>query len=203
MHKLKYYIYLFIVKLTQTANNNVKQFNFKKIATFDSSVTLSTAINITNSQNDKSKIIIGSNTIIHGNLLIYGFGGRIEIGNKVFIGHSSQIWSASSIKIGNGVLISHNVNIIDNNSHPLDHLERRKDWENLRELGLLNEKQFDILEKPIIIEDDVWIGFNATIMKGVRIGRGAIIGAGTIITKDVPDFAIMAGNPAKIIKYTT
>ena len=56
--------------------------------------------------------------------------------------------------------------------------------------------------KNIIIEDDVWIGFNCIILKGVRIGKGAIIGAGTIITKDVPSHAVIVGNPAKIIKYT-
>ena len=61
----------------------------------------------------------------------------------------------------------------------------------------------DLREEEIIIEDDAWIGFNAIITKGVRIGKGAIVGAGTIITEDVPDFAIVVGNPAKIIKYTT
>ena len=50
---------------------------------------------------------------------------------------------------------------------------------------------------PIVIEDDVWIGFNATILKGVKIGKGAIIGASTIITKDVPPYAIMVGSPAR------
>jgi acetyltransferase-like isoleucine patch superfamily enzyme len=50
-----------------------------------------------------------------------------------------------------------------------------------------------------VIEDDVWIGFSASIMKGVKIGRGAIIGAGSMVTKDVPPYAIVAGNPAQTI----
>jgi acetyltransferase-like isoleucine patch superfamily enzyme len=50
---------------------------------------------------------------------------------------------------------------------------------------------------PITIHDDVWLGFNAIVLKGVTIGRGAIIGAATVITKDVPEFAIMVGNPAR------
>ena len=56
-----------------------------------------------------------------------------------------------------------------------------------------------IRDRPVIIEDDVWIGFNATILKGVRIGRGAIVGANTVITKDVPPYTIMVGNPARAV----
>jgi maltose O-acetyltransferase len=54
---------------------------------------------------------------------------------------------------------------------------------------------------PIHIADDVWIGANVTILKGVRIGSGAVVGAGAVVTRDVPDLAIMAGNPARIIRY--
>ena len=56
-------------------------------------------------------------------------------------------------------------------------------------------------DKPVYIEDDVWIGGNVTILPGIRIGCGAIIGAGAIVTKDVPGYAIVGGNPAKVIKY--
>jgi len=53
---------------------------------------------------------------------------------------------------------------------------------------------------PIVIEDDVWIGANATILKGVRISRGSIVGSGAVVTKDVPPYSIVGGNPAKIIR---
>jgi acetyltransferase-like isoleucine patch superfamily enzyme len=56
---------------------------------------------------------------------------------------------------------------------------------------------------PIVIEDDVWIGFNATVLKGVTIGRGAIIGASTVVTKDVPPYAIVVGNPQRQIGAAT
>lgn len=56
-------------------------------------------------------------------------------------------------------------------------------------------------KKPIIIENDVWIGASVTILKGVKIGNGAVVGAGSVVTKDIPDFAIVVGNPAKIVKY--
>ena len=54
---------------------------------------------------------------------------------------------------------------------------------------------------PIRISDDVWIGANATILKGVTIGTGAVVGAGAVVTRDVPDYAIVMGNPARVVKY--
>jgi maltose O-acetyltransferase len=56
-------------------------------------------------------------------------------------------------------------------------------------------------ERPVIIEDDVWIGCSVIILPGCHIGKGAVVGAGAIVTKSVPEFAIVAGNPAKVIKY--
>ncbi|MGC8751800.1 DapH/DapD/GlmU-related protein, partial [Hydrotalea sp.] len=60
-----------------------------------------------------------------------------------------------------------------------------------------------VKSSPIKIADKAWIGFNVIILKGVTIGEGAIVGAGSVVTKDVPPYAVVAGNPAKIIKYTT
>lgn len=58
----------------------------------------------------------------------------------------------------------------------------------------------DIFAKPIVIDDDVWIGFNPIILKGVKIGKSTIIVAGSVVTKDVPEFTVIAGNPAKVVK---
>jgi len=60
---------------------------------------------------------------------------------------------------------------------------------------------YNVFEKKCIIGNDVWIGTNSTILRGVTIGNGAVIGANTVVTKDVPDYAIVVGNPARIIKY--
>lgn len=150
---------------------------------------------------DKSKIQIGRNCHIRGHLLVMRLDGNIKIGDYCFIGPQTKIWSSLSINIGNRVLISHNVNIHDNNSHPLDSQERHEDFVYIRNIGL--QDKTNIPEKEIIIEDDVWIGFNSTILKGVTIGKGAIIGANTVILKDVPPFSVVVGNPARIIKQTT
>jgi len=150
---------------------------------------------------DKESIKVGDKTILDGQLLTFRHGGSIEIGNCCYIGGNTKIWAAKKIIIGNRVLIAHNVNIHDNISHPLDSTERHIDQMHIMQKGFREEN--DLREKEIIIGDDVWIGFNATIMKGVTIGRGAIVGACTVVTTDIPDFAVVVGNPARIIKYTT
>lgn len=66
----------------------------------------------------------------------------------------------------------------------------------------MREQGFSV-EKPVVIGDDVWIGGRVTILPGVHIGNGAIVGAGAVVTKDVPEYAIVGGNPAKILKYRT
>ena len=64
----------------------------------------------------------------------------------------------------------------------------------------MNKQGFSA-EKPVIIGDDVWIGGRVIILPGVHVGKGAIIGAGAVVTKDVPEYAVVGGNPAKILKY--
>ena len=156
---------------------------------------------IQNNSGDKNRIIIGDNSWIRGHLQVHNTG-LILIGNDSFIGPDSRIWAKKKITIGNRVLISHNVNIHDNNSHPLNSRLRHQDFQFIfKNMDL--QDSIDLSEADIIIEDDAWIGFNATVLKGVTIGKGAIVGANTVITKDVPAFAVIVGNPAKIIKYTS
>ena len=72
---------------------------------------------------------------------------------------------------------------------------------NFRKGTLIVNQGWNVDKRNIIIEDDVWIGANSVILPGITIEQGAVIGAGSVVTKDVPSYAIVAGNPAKIIKY--
>ena len=156
---------------------------------------------IHNRLNDKERIIIGKNTQIRGELEVCHSKSQIVIGDHSYVGPGTRIYSSKKITIGSRVLISHNVNIYDNNTHPLDSALRHEDFIFILKNGYQSDKELDA--KEIIIEDDVWIGFHSIILKGVRIGKGSIIGAGTTVTKDVPQFTVIAGNPAVFIKKST
>jgi acetyltransferase-like isoleucine patch superfamily enzyme len=154
---------------------------------------------IVNISGDPARIVIGANTFVRGELVIYGHGGQINIGDYCYVGENTRIWSALRITIGNRVLIAHNVNIHDNISHPIDPHLRHEHYKHIITLGHPREG-LDLSEREVIIEDDAWIGFNSTILRGVRIGRGAVVGACSVVTKDVPEMSVVVGNPAKIIK---
>jgi len=163
----------------------------------DNSVLYDTA-KISNNLKDKGKIILGSSCHIKGELLIFGHGGQIKMGDFCYLGSNSYVWSAKKITIGNRVLISHNCNLFDNDTHPLDPEERHAQFREIITSG--QPKQIDLNEEEIIIEDDVLIAANSIILKGVRIGKAAIVGAGSVVTKDVPPYSVVAGNPARVVR---
>lgn len=151
---------------------------------------------------DKKNITIGIDSHIRGELGVFKYGGNIKIGSRVYIGDHTRIRSGESIIIGDNVLISHGVNIADSSAHETDYLERAEAFAKLIKEGHPIEKG-SVQTAAIIIEDYVWINFNAVILRGVRIGKGSIIAAGSVVTKDVPPFVLVAGAPARIIKSLT
>lgn len=178
------------------AKKNIKQQHL--VTKGDGTVFYPEAI-VYNPPNDPSKIIVGKNSHIQGELHIFNYGGKIEIGDNTYVGKDSRIWSGNSVKIGNNVLISHFCNIIDTNSHEINPYERADRSREIFTSGHWKE-QGSIKTAPIIIKDYVWVSFNVTILKGVTIGEGAIVGAGSFVTKDVPDWALVVGNPARVVK---
>jgi len=150
-----------------------------------------------NRVNDKS-ITIGRNSIIAGELLTFKHDGEIKLGEWCYIGEGARLWSAIKIEIGDRVLISHNVNIFDSLTHPLSSEKRHQQFKEIATIG--HPASIDLSEEAVVIEDDVWVGANSSILQGVHISKGAIIGAGSVVTKDVPEWTIVAGNPAKIIR---
>lgn len=146
---------------------------------------------------DKLRIRIGENTHARCNFFVFPFGGQIEIGDFTFIGEGSRIWSGDNITIGNHVMIAHNVDVMDTNSHEIDHLERAESFKQLLKTGH-PRTQGSIKCAPVVIEDYAWIGFGSAILKGVTIGKGAIVGAHSLVTENVEPFTIVTGNPAKV-----
>jgi len=178
----------------------LRQQAYSKIARIDPSALLGPDVGIANNRGNPDDIVIGADCAVLGELITFPQGGRIVLGDKCFVGAGARLWSAASITTGSHVLIAHGVNIHDNIAHSLSWHERRVEIDALLPgLRLINHR-FDLQAKPLTIGDDVWIGFGASIIGGVNIGRGAIIGAGTMVTKDVPPFTIVVGNPMRVVR---
>ena len=154
-----------------------------------------------------NRLFVGSHSIISGQYIFEKETGKIQIGDRTFIGGGMFI-CIDGITIGDDVMFSWGCTVMDNNAHSLIWEERKNDvldWKRGLEEGKVGAYKdwTNVSSKPIIVKDKAWIGFNVTILKGVTIGEGAIIAAGSVVTSDVPDFAVVAGNPARIVKYTS
>jgi len=153
---------------------------------------------IINFRNDAKLIEIGDHTHIRGEILLFAHGGQVRIGDFCYLGEGARIWSGLSISIGNRVLISHLVSIYDNTTHPLRSDKRHLHFRQILERG--HPTVMDLGEKAVEISDDVWIGSHAIILRGVKIGRGSVVAAGSVVTKNVPAHTLVAGNPAKVVR---
>lgn len=129
---------------------------------------------------------IGSNVEIMNAVTIMS-PQHVVIGNYVLLNDGVKIGGQSGVRIGNYVMLGYNVNLVSVNhtyTNPTVPIMKQ-----------------GITGKPVVIEDDVWVGANAVILPGVTLHRGAIVGANAVVTKDVPAYAIVGGVPAKLIKY--
>ena len=131
------------------------------------------------------KLVIGDN--IHGNLSNVFIGNSTYLGDNVFFN-----CLLARVLIGNYVIIADDVIFITGN-HRFDIVGKRM-------CEILNSEKKINDDQDILIQDDVWIGSRSIILKGVTIGEGSIVGAGSVVTKDVPPYTIVAGNPARPIK---
>lgn len=114
---------------------------------------------------------------------------EMRIGNDTYLGFQVAAFVGDRIEIGSHVLLSNRVILAGYDNHPLDPVARAA-----------NEPPGPEGRGPIVIRDYAWICSNAKIMKNVTIGKGAIVAAGAVVTRDVPDLAVVAGNPAKVVK---
>ena len=141
----------------------------------------------------RGRIIIGDDVYISGKIGIgfntgLGLHPELHIGHRTFIGHQCNFGISRAITIGNDCLIAGGTSFMDNDGHPVDPVKRRA-----------GDRVSPADVHAITIGNDVWIGAGCRILKGVTIGDRSIVGAASIVTKNVPPDTIVAGNPARII----
>ncbi len=143
------------------------------------------------------KLTIRGPVSYHPDLHI-GIGTRVEsangltIGSRVYIGRYCSVTFDGSI--GNDVLIANNVGLVGRYDHDASVVGR-----GMTEAPWIGDADYTGkgLEERLIVEDDVWLGFGCVVLSGTTVGRGSIVAAGSVVTKDVPPYAIVAGNPAR------
>lgn len=143
----------------------------------------------------KKNITIGNNSTF-GRGTVFWAPHEMKIGNNVYIGKYCTI--QADIEMGNNIEIANTVGLIGRYDH-----DYSKVGVSIKDAPWIGDAHYDFmgLNQKINIDDDVWIGYGSVVFTGVHIHRGAIIAAGSIVTKDVPPYAIVAGNPAKIKGY--
>lgn len=141
---------------------------------------------------------VGKGSLVRAEMVYERDGAVIEVGDRTFIGRG-LFTIAERLVVGDDVQISWNVTIADHNSHSLRFSERCNDVEMNAFQGI---KIWDFVKiAPVIIGNKAWIGFGSSLLKGVTIGEGAVVGANSVVTRDVPAWTVVAGNPAKVIRF--
>lgn len=127
---------------------------------------------------------LGNDSTIEDFTTINNGVGDVLIGDRVRIGMSNVL--IGPVTIGNDVLLAQNI-VLSGLNHGYE------------DINIVPHKQ-SVTKKKITLEDEVWIGANSVVIAGVTIGKHSVIGAGSVVTKDIPPFSVVAGNPAKVIK---
>ena len=143
-----------------------------------------------------NSLTVGENSIVHADISFEESGGKVRIGNRSFIGRSHLV-CYRSLQIGDDVIMSWGITIVDHDSHNLSWEKRRND---VVDWGKGRKNWEHVVHAPVVVKDKAWIGFNASVLKGVTIGEGAVIGANSVVTHDIPPYALAAGNPARVVR---
>ena len=135
----------------------------------------------------KGDVFFANNIQIFSHTTIESAGGKIVIGENVIIGEYSTIQGQGNVYIEKNVLLASHIHLITNSHYYEDINTPIKYQSNI--------------SAPITIREGAWIGINVTILKGVTIGKNAVIGAGSIVKNDIPDYSVAVGCPAKVVKF--
>ena len=144
-----------------------------------------------------NKVKIGRHVICRGTIDCQKEGATFEMGERSFIGSGSILVATDKVIIGDDVLIAHDCYITDTDGHALSRETRAKDipnrWKGYKDWSVVRSA-------PIVIDDGAWVGPRVTILKGVTVGAGAVICAGSVLNKSIPPMVMVAGVPAKVIR---
>lgn len=143
-----------------------------------------------------ARLAIGEGSIVAARLRADRPDAEISIGSRTFVGRSTIV-CAQRVSIGDDVLVSWGCQIVDHDSHALDWADRASDVSD----WYRGSKDWSKVPcAPVVIGNRVWIGFNVLVLKGVHIGDGAVVAAGSVVTRDVPANSLVGGNPARVIR---
>jgi acetyltransferase-like isoleucine patch superfamily enzyme len=140
---------------------------------------------------------IGDHCTMDGVHFALGDRAKVEIGDCCYFTNAILLCELE-IRIGSYVVIGWNATVADSDFHPIGPAERVVDAIACSPLANGRPRP-EIIRQPVVIEDDVWIGPNATILKGVRLGSGSFVEAGALVTRDVPARSRVLGNPARVV----
>ena len=149
-----------------------------------------------------ASVKIGRNSIFHGELR-FSRAGAFYMESQSYVGPRTRFHIAQSISIGNNVLISSDCTFIDSDMHSQSFKQRKNDVLIMEEHEGFTRQDQDwtiVKSESIRISDKVWVGLGSMILKGVTLGEGCIVGAGSVVTNDVPPWVVVAGNPARVIR---
>ncbi len=142
------------------------------------------------------RVVIGRDSIVRCRIDFDSAQGEVRIGDRCYLG-ASHLVCHTAITVGDDVIMSWGVTVVDHDSHSLNWAERQHDvadW-------MRGVKRWDsVTVRPVRIGDKTWIGFGASILKGVTVGEGAVVGANAVVTRDVPPYTVVAGNPARVVR---
>ena len=156
-------------------------------------------------QKNKVYLSVGDNSMLDCIIIFESDKGEVVVGDNTYLGNS-KIICRTKIEFEDNIFVAWDSYFYDHDSHSLDYKDRENDIkQQLKDYSegenFIKNKNWDVVNsKPIKVCSNAWIGMNCIILKGVTIGEGAIVGAGSVVTKDVPAWTIVGGSPARVIK---
>jgi acetyltransferase-like isoleucine patch superfamily enzyme len=185
---------LSIRQLIRRGVRRLKEAKFRRLGILGSRSVLNGSIEI---RQEGGAVSIGRNCVIDGKLVTERSVSKLVIGDRVFIGGGSIVDCSNSIIFEDCILVSYQCIFADSDNHsPRLSIRIRdlQDWQ-------IGHHDWDThLSSPIVVRHGAWIGARSIVLKGVEIGKGSIIGAGSVVTKSVPAWTVAAGNPARVIR---